>query len=104
MSSSIIPVIAQMGHVERLAHEATITPEAQQTAAKHFAIESLRQENKQVQKTEQSDKSNKVDDETPEQRKQKRQAAYEQEPEEEPKEKPEAPNRPWAGHLLDVKI
>ena len=104
MSGSMLPVIAQMGYVERMAHEATVTPEVQQAAAKQFAIESLREEKKQIQNTKKSDNPNRVDDETPEERKQKRHAAYEQKKDEEPKEKPETPNRPWAGHLLDVKI
>jgi len=105
-AGNIVPIsIAPMGVIEKVAHDAQVSPAAQQTAAQAKAVEDLRREQKQVQKTEQSDTIFKVGDEPEEERKQRRRDAQAKEKEEQtPEEKPDAPNRPWAGHLLDVKI
>lgn len=105
MSGEMLPlVIASMGHVERAVHKAQVAPEAQQVASQHIALESLRNENKQIHKTTEGEKSFKVGDETPEERKKRRQSEAEREAEQEQPEQPEAPKKPWSGNLLDLKI
>ena len=105
-AGNIVPIsIAPLGLIEKLAHDAQVSPAQQQVAAQQQAVEDLRREQKQVQKTEKSDTIFKVGDEQEEDRKQKREAAYREAKEDDtPEEKPDAPAKPWAGHLLDVKI
>lgn len=101
---NIVPIsIAPLGLIEKVAHDAQVIPASQQAAVQQQAVEELRREQKQVQKPEKGDTVFKVGDEPEEKRKQKRQAAQ-REGEDAPEEKPDAPSRPWAGHLLDVKI
>lgn len=97
--------IAPLGLVEKVAHDAQVVPTAQHTAAQQQAVEAMRRESKLVQKTEKSSTVSKVGDEPEEERKQRNQNAHERQKEQQvSEEKPDAPNRPWAGHLLDVKI
>jgi hypothetical protein len=106
-AGDIVPIsIAPIGIIEKVAHDVQVSPTAQQTAAQQKAVDDLRQEQKQVQKTEKGDTIFKVGDEPEEERKQRRKDAHAKGKEEQaaPEEKPDGPPRPWAGHLLDVKI
>lgn len=103
MSTNIVPVsIAPLGLLERLAHDAQVAPEAQQSASQQIALETLRKQNKQVQEAQKGGKSFVVGDETPEERKQRRQNA--QTKDDDPEENPDTHKREWAGQRLDVKI
>lgn len=103
---NIVPLsIAPMALVEKVAHDAQVVPTSQHTAAQQQVVEAMQRESKLVQKIEEANPPFKVDDESEEEHSQKHQDAHDQREEKKaPEEKPDAPARPLAGHLLDVKI
>ena len=102
---NIVPIsIAPLGLIEKVAHDAQVSPVTQQAAAQQQAVEEIHREQKQVQNVNKGDNIFKVGDEQEEERKQKRQTSRRKSARKGPGKKPDAPNRPWAGHLLDVKI
>lgn len=105
------PVI-QMGLVEKIADMAQNQPQIQQQATQEAALQSLKEQNARVAKTEQSRHGRKIqdreaggnapqngDDGSP------RRAREEEPPSETPASdgSPSQAN-PWAGHLVNVKI
>lgn len=105
---SLPVVIAQMGHAERVVHEAQTHPEMAQAAAQQAAVEALRHDRSQVQKTGESGKSEVVDER--ERNRQQRRAllmarrkarAAQAEDEDGPDSDDDDP---WSGNILDIKV
>ncbi|MBQ4133690.1 MAG: hypothetical protein IJD04_08175 [Desulfovibrionaceae bacterium] len=102
---NIVPIsIAPLGLIEKVAHDAQTGTITQQAAAQQQAVEDIHREQKQVQKPTKGDDISKVGDEQEEERRQKRRSGQRKSKRKEVQAKPDSPNRPWAGHLLDVKI
>lgn len=101
-------VIAQLGHAERVAHEAQAHPEMAQAAAQHAAAQALRHDRSQVQKSEESNRSELVDER--ERNRQRRRALLlarrrNRAPQaEEDIETADADSDPWSGNILDIKV
>lgn len=100
-------VIAQLGHAERVVHEAQAHPEMAQSAAQQAAAEALRHDRSQVQKTDESGKSAVVDER--ERNRQQRRALLlarrkARAAEEEDADAPDSDDDPWSGNILDIKV
>ena len=101
-------VIAQLGHAERVVHEAQVHPEMAQSAAQQAAAEALRHDRSQVQKTDESGKSAVVDER--ERNRQRRRALLlarrkaRAAEEEEDADAPDSDDDPWSGNILDIKV
>ncbi|NHZ48869.1 hypothetical protein [Nitratidesulfovibrio liaohensis] len=104
---SLPVVIAQMGHAERVVHEAQAHPEMAQAAAQQAAAQALHHDRSQVQKTGESGKAEVVDErERNRQRRhalllarRKARAAAEEED-----ETPDSDDDPWSGNILNIKV
>ena len=100
-------VIAQMGHAERVVHEAQAHPEMAQAAAQQAAAQAVQHDRSQVQKTGESGKSEMVDER--ERNRQRRRAlllarrkAHAVQGEED--ETPDSDDDPWSGNILNIKV
>jgi hypothetical protein len=104
MSEASLPlIIAPMGHIERLTHEAQTHPQLQQAAAQQAAAESLRHDRSQVQKTNKSE-GGKIN---PDAEKKKENPDQDSPTPQEAKDgnhKETHKSNPWSGNLLNVKI
>uniref|UniRef100_B8DQ87 Uncharacterized protein n=1 Tax=Nitratidesulfovibrio vulgaris (strain DSM 19637 / Miyazaki F) TaxID=883 RepID=B8DQ87_NITV9 len=104
---SLPVVIAQMGHAERVVHEAQAHPEMAQAAAQQAAAQALQHDRSQVQKTDESGKSEVVDErERNRQRRQalllaRRKARAAREEDDEPAD---TDDDPWSGNILNIKV
>ncbi|MBG3876513.1 hypothetical protein FVW20_05595 [Desulfovibrio oxamicus] len=103
---SLPVVIAQMGHAERVVHEAQAHPEMVQAAAQQAAAQALQHDRSQVQKTEESGKSEVVSER--ERNRQRRRALLmarrKARVEEEQDETPDSDDDPWSGNILNIKV
>jgi len=102
-------VIAQMGHAERVVHEAQAHPEMAQAAAQQLAVQALQHDRSQVQKTGESGKSEVVDER--ERNRQRRRAmllarrkAQAAAAEGDEDETPDSDDDPWSGNILNIKV
>lgn len=101
-------VIAQMGHAERVVHEAQAHPEMAQAAAQQLAAQALQHARSQVQKTGESGKSEVVDER--ERNRQRRRAMLlarrkaQAAAEEDEDETPDSDDDPWSGNILNIKV
>ncbi len=106
MSGNMLPIsIAPMGQIAQVVSEEQMLPELQQMASQHIALETLRNENKQVQKTDKGNKSIKVGEKPAEERKKNRHrhiADFQKQTVFESKQ--DKSDKPLSGHLLNVKI
>lgn len=100
-------VIAQLGHAERVAHDAQAHPKMAQAAAQQAAAQALVHDRSQVQKTGESGKSEVVDErERNRQRRRalllaRRKAHAAQEEDDEPVD---SDDDPWSGNILNIKV
>lgn len=102
---SLPVVIAQMGHAERVVHEAQAHPEMAQAAAQQAAAQALQHDRSQVQKTEESGKSEVVDErERNRQRRRSLLLARRKARAEEDDETPDSDDDPWSGNILNIKV
>jgi hypothetical protein len=99
-------VIAQMGHAERVVHEAQAHPEMAQAAAQQAAAQALQHDRSQVQKTGESDKAAVVDER--ERNRQRRRALLlarrKARAAQEDDDTPDSDDDPWSGNILNIKV
>lgn len=106
LDASLPIVLAQMGHVEKIAHNETTTPEAQREAAKHSAAEALKHEQSAVERPQEAEGSTVLLDKDGGggggKRRQKKHPKKEQDAGE---QEAEARNTsPWQGNILNLKV
>lgn len=100
-------VIAQLGHAERVAHEAQAHPEMAQAAAQQAAAQALVHDRSQVQKTGESGKSEVVDERERNRQQRRalllarRKARAAQDEDDEPAD---SDDDPWSGNILNIKV
>lgn len=108
LDASLPVLLAQMAHVEKIAHNETVHPEAQQAAAKQNAAEELKREQSAVEKTPQSKDAQAVVDKDGRQgaggNARKRRAKPPPKPDGEEEQPEHTAKSPWQGNILNVKV
>ncbi|UZP66854.1 hypothetical protein N1030_14745 [Desulfovibrio mangrovi] len=109
LDASLPVLLAQMGHVEKLAHNETVHPEAQQAAAKQNAAETLKREQSAVEKTQQSKDSQAIVDQDGRgaggrRYARKRKAKPKPDTGGEDEQATQEARSPWQGNILNVKV
>ncbi len=108
MSNPLNPIVplAQMGHVEKLADTLQNQPAASQAVFQQVANEAIKQEQSQVEASNESARGKKIKREekkekgNPEQNRQFTKNTNQ----EQPAEQEEQATNPWSGNLLNVKV
>ncbi|GFM35260.1 hypothetical protein LN040_09220 [Desulfovibrio subterraneus] len=108
LDSSLPVLLAQMAHVEKIAHDEMVHPVAQQAAAKQNAAEELKREQQSVEKTPQSKDAQAVVDKDGRQgsggKPRKRRAKPPPDIDEEDEQPERSAKSPWQGNILNVKV
>jgi hypothetical protein len=108
LDSSLPVLLAQMAHVEKIAHDEMVHPVAQQAAAKQNAADELKREQSAVEKTPQSEDAQAVVDKDGRKgaggHARKRRAKPPPQNDEEEEQPERAAKSPWQGNILNVKV
>lgn len=106
IESNLPIVLAQMGLVEKIAHQETVTPEAQQATSKTIVAEAVKREQNSVERTQESESSQILLDHDGSNKgkhaPRKRRAKPKPHVEDEAKEANS--NTLWQGNILDMKV
>ncbi len=108
LDASLPVLLAQMGHVQEIAHKESAHPEAQQAAAKQTIAETLKHEQDAVEKPDKAEHSKLLLDKDGKGgtgghgKGRRRRRPPPGEPEEE--DTAQAAKSPWQGNILNVKV
>lgn len=103
--TQILPApVVQMGLVEKLVEVEQNQPHVQQLVAQELARQTLEEQSKRVHQSDESGKGRKVDEKNRDQRRREKEQEQRQAAQEQNEEEQERSAKPWAGHLLNIKI
>jgi len=107
IETSLPIVLVQMAHVEKIAHNETVTPEAQQSTAKLIAAEAVKHDQSSVERAQEGEKAQILLDHDGhgggKQHTAKRRARAKKHTEEK-KDEGASDNTLWQGNILDMKV
>lgn len=104
---SLPVLLAQLGHTERLAHDAQTQPELARSTAQEVAKDALLHDREQVQKTDNAEHSPGVQTRQEQDRsrgRQRRPPPRRKPPPPEDDDTPDTPQDPWTGNFVNIKV